>query len=169
MDKLLSIIADPKTDIQTLMRAVQQLGPVTEVASFWTAIGNNAEYSQKHRRWAVWELFHRHVKPGITLADLARILDNPTWLADESISVVTVLGGRIPVKWTFEDTVFSLLIFPDIPDDTYDSWGIYLRVSGKVDRESFIKVIRDQPVPAEVRNAQVLERGLVPADPLRVA
>jgi hypothetical protein len=168
MDKLLSIIADPKTDRQTLIQAIQQLGPVTEPASFWSAIANNAEYNQVARRWAVWELFRRHVEPDITLADLASVLDNPTWLADEAVSIVTVLGGRIPVKWTVEDTVFVLLVFPDLPNGPYKSWGVYLRVSGQVDRESFINVLRGQPVSAEVSNAQVLEYGLVPADPTKL-
>lgn len=168
MNKLLSVIADPKVDKQTLIETIQKLGEVIESAQFWTAIANSDEYSKDHRRRAVFQLFQRFVSPGMTLFALAQILDNPRWLADEDISLVTVLGGEISVTWTLEDTVFVLVVFPDLPDGRYANWAIYLKVSSKVSREDFIKVIRGESVTEKVKNAKVLELGLSPDDPTNV-
>lgn len=168
MNKLLSIIADPKADKETLMEAIQQLGTVTESAQFWTAIANSNEYGKDHRRLAVFQLFQRFVSPGMTLFALARILDNPRWLGDEDISVVSVMGGEIPIKWSSEDTVFVLSVFPDLPDGRYEQWAIYLSVSAKLKRKDFIKVIRGESVAEHVKNAKVLEFGLSPDDPTDV-
>lgn len=168
MNKLLSIIADPNVDKQTLMETIQKLGEVTESTQFWIAIANSDEYNKDHRRRAVFQLFQRFVSHGMTLFALAQILDNPPWLADEDISIVTVLRGEIPVTWTLEDTVFVLSVFPDFPDGRYANWAIYLRVSGKVNREDFIKVIRGESVTENVKNAKVLEFSLSPDDPTNV-
>ena len=168
MNKLLSVIADPKVDKQTLIETIQKLGEVTESAQFWTVIANSDGYSKGHRRHAVFQLFQRFVSPDMTLFALAQILNNPRWLADEDISIVTVLGGEIPVTWTLDDTVFVLSVFPDLPDDRYANWAIYLRLSGKVNREDFIKVIRGESVTENVMTAKVLEFSLSSDDPTNV-
>lgn len=165
MNKLLSIIADPKADKEILLKAIQQIGTVTESAQFWTAIVNSNEYGKDHRRLAVFQLFQRFVSPSMTLFALAQILDNPRWLGDEDVSVVTVMGGEIPIKWSFEDTVFVLSVFPDLPDGRYEQWAIYLRMSGKLNQKDFIKVIRGESVAEYVKNSKVLELGLSPDDP----
>ena len=67
MNKLLSIIANPSVDKQTLMETIQKLGEVTESAQFWADIINSDEYSKDHRRRAVFQLFQRFVSPGMTL------------------------------------------------------------------------------------------------------
>ena len=166
MSRLLHVIANPKTDKETLMRAIQQVGAVTEAASFWSDIANSNSYSQDHRRRAVFQLFLRHVSPGITLAELARILANPSWLADEEIHVVTFLAGKIPVEARFEDTIFLLRLFPDLPDGRWLYWAIYLSVSGKIKAESLSKVLRGDEVAAG--DAKLLEFGLSPDDPMNV-
>lgn len=168
MDDLRLIIADPEIDRKTLIQAIRKLGPVTESAQFWVDMANSEQYGQDHRRQTVFQLFKRHVSPGLTLAELAQILDNPGWLANEDIAVVTALTGEIPVKWTLEDTVFVLSVFPALADGRYDHWAIYLRVSGQVDRESFISLLRGGPASEEVKQARVLEIALSPDDPTRV-
>ena len=166
MDDLLQVIANPKTDKETLMRAIQQLGTVTEAAHFWSNMANSDSYSQDHRRRAVFQLWKRHVSPGITQAQLAQILANPSWLADEDIHVVTFLAGKIPVKVRFEHTIFLLRLFPDLPDGRWKYWAIYLSVSGKVKAESVRCVLRGDAVGAS--SAKVLEFGLSPDDPTNV-
>lgn len=168
MNNLLSIIADPQTNKERLIRAIQSLGTVTETANFWTKIANSEQYSQYHRRIAVFQLFKRYVSRGMTLSELAQVVDNPSWLAKENISIVDSLGGKIPVKWTFEDTVLVLGVFPELPDGRYDHWAIYLRVSGKVTGENFIRLLRGESVSEDVSNAKILEFAFSPDDPTEV-
>ncbi len=167
IDKLLSAIADPKINKKALMQAIKDLGPVTEPSQFWANIANCDKYNKNHRRYAVFQLFKRHVSSGLTLFELARILDNPRWLADDDITIVTGLAGKIPIKWTFEDTVFVIAVFPELTDNGYDRWAIYLRVSGKITRESLIRVLRGEIISENMRNARIPEFALIPDDPIK--
>jgi hypothetical protein len=162
-----AIIANPRTKKAALVKAIQQLGPLDQPAAFWSAIANSADYNADHRRRAVFELVRRHVLPGTTLGELARLLDTPTWLDDDDIAVVTVLGGKIPVSWTFDDTVLVLSVHPGQPTDDDQPWAIYLRVEGQIDEASARAVLRGAPAPAAVPQAEILEVGFLPADPSR--
>ena len=148
------------------MQAIQQLGTVTESAQFWSDIANSDSYSQDHRRRAVFQLWKRHVSPGITLAELARIFANPSWLADEEIHVVTFFAGKIPVKVRFSDPIFLLRLFPDLPDGRWKYWAIYFSVSGKVKAESVRCALRGDGVAAS--SAKVVEFCLSADDPTNV-
>ncbi len=165
MDTLLATIADPRTSRDALVQALRQLGPATEPASFWTTIANRADYGPDQRRRAVFELFKRHVTAGQTLGQLASLLDHPTWLSAADVSVVDRLGGKIPVGWSAADTIFAVAVFRDLPDGRYAHWTIYLKVSGKIDRDSFVRALLGEPVPEAVRDARLLEFGLSPPDP----
>jgi hypothetical protein len=166
MADVFSIIADPSTGRAELLDALRQLGPITERADFWSGIANSAAYRQDHRRQAVFALFRRHVSPGTTLADLARLLDGPTWLVDDDISVMTALGGKIPVAWTLDDTAAVLSVFPGLADDQHQYWAIYLRIGGQIDEQSIRAALRGAPAPSAVQQAQILEIGYLPADSL---
>jgi hypothetical protein len=165
MDNQLQVIADPHSEGTVLNTSIQSLGTATEPPSFWTAIANSTVYSEDHRRRAVFSLFQRHVSPGVTLTALAQIPANPTWLRDEDVSIVTRLGGKLPVQWSPTDTIFVLSIFPDLPDGIYQFWAIYLRVEGKVERDQFLALIRGQPGSGAIGNPKVQEIGYVPANP----
>ena len=156
-----SVIADRDASATRLVDAIRGLGPVTEPARSWSAIANDDGYSPEHRRRAVFELFRRHASPGMTLGDLGRLLDGATWLHDDDVSVVTALGGKIPVEWTLADTVFVLAVFPDLPGDRFTHWAVYVRAAGKVERGEFLQALRMEAIgPTEV-----LEIGLAPSDP----
>ena len=165
MDSLLATIAEPKTSREALIQALGQLGPPSEPASFWTSIANSSSYGPDHRRRAVFELFKRHVAPGQTLGQLAQLLDHPTWLDAADVSVVDRLGGKIPVAWSSADTIFAIALFPGVSNRRYAHWTIYLKVSGKVDRYSFVRALRGEPVADAARGARLLEFGLSPPDP----
>jgi len=164
MSEPLSLIADPDIDKTTLLQAIRKLGPVTESERYWTDIANSKSYSKEHRRLAVFLLFKRFISPGITLYELARILDMPGWLTKEDITIVTVQGGKIPVTWSFEDTIFVLTVFPDVQDtnNRYANWAIYLKVAGKIKRDEFIEIIHGKPVSENVKNAELLQIGFSP-------
>jgi hypothetical protein len=166
MNQALHVIADPGASREALLQALRQLGPVEEPPEFWTKIANSTGYSPDHRRRAVFELFRRHVHPPIAVAELARLLHRPTWLRDEDVSIVSRLGGKIPVKFDFADTVFVIGVLPDLGDGRLVHWSIYLRVRGHVDRQLFVDALRAGASSASgVEAAPVLEYGLSPADP----
>jgi hypothetical protein len=168
LDKSFLIIRDPETDTELFLQEIRQLDAVTEPAHFWAAIANSAAYSSEGRRQAVFQLFQRHVSPGITLAELARSLNNPRWLAGEDLSVVTNLAGELPVEFTLDDTIFVLRVFPELMDDLYGPWSIYLRVGGKVEPKAFLDLLRGEDVSDEVRQAELLELAFSPDDPVGV-
>ena len=119
--------------------------------------------SPERRRRAIVELFREQVRPGMTLADLARVLDDPDWLRDEDLSVVDVLGGKIPVSWTHEDTVLVLGVLPGLPDDP--GWSIYLRVAGKLELADVLALLHGGDAPAHVARAEIREIGFEPPEP----
>lgn len=160
-----SIIADPNTSQSTLIDAIQNLGSVTEDPEFWTAIANGDQYSQDHRRRAIFALFQRHVSVGKTLGELAQLLDHPTWLADSDVQRQDILGGRLPVQWTSDDSIIILHVFKDLPDGVYTNWAIYLRVAGKIEPTAVSELLREGTGPDSTRNAEILEFALVPASP----
>lgn len=161
----LSIIADKDAKEAELVQAIRKLGPVSEPASFWADIANNQEYSSAQRRHCVFQLFKRHVKPGMTLSELAQTLDNPTWLEDDDVTVLLDLAGHIPVKWTADNTVVVLSVFPNVPDGRLAHWAIYVSISGHIDQEEFINVIRGRQVAQRIKDAKILQLGFVPEDP----
>ena len=119
--------------------------------------------SPERRRRAIVELFREQVRPGMTLAELARVLDEPDWLRDEDLTVVDVLGGKIPVTWTHEDTVLVLGVLPGLPDDP--SWSIYLRVAGKLQLADVLALLHGGDAPAHVARAEIREIGFEPPEP----
>lgn len=168
MNELLITIADPQIDEETLADAIQALGTVDEDAQFWADITNSSQYSQQHRRRAVFALFQRHIYPPITLGELADILDNPSWIKSEDIGVVGELAGEIPVIYNPEDTVFVLPIFPEVPDGHYAFWAIYLRVEGKIAAETLGNILYGRSSDEQLLNKHVLEFALSPDEPANV-
>ena len=155
-DELLSTIGDPGTGEPELAAAIEKLPPGAEPASFWLDIASDSRYGVNHRRRAVVELFRRHVPPGTTLGELGGLLAGAEWLRDEDIAVVGAVAGKIPVSWTFDDTVFVLIL---LPDDDADSTAVYLRVGGKVSPDDFIAVIRGRGGAEDAAAAPILEVG----------
>ena len=131
-----------------------------EPLSSLNEIANDASRATADRRHAVFQLFAGHVRPGMTLAELAEVLAGAEWLRDEDVSVVTAIAGKIPVTWSSEDTVFVLHVLPEAGDG--GTWAIYLRVLGRVRREELIRVLRTGD-GGEAASARVAEIGLSPA------
>jgi hypothetical protein len=104
--------------------------PVSEPAQYWTGMANDSAYPDFHRRGAVVQLFRRHVKAGMQLSAVARLLDHPTWLRPGDIAVVDIVGGYIPVAYDLNGTVFVLSVLPE-PDGSCGA-AIYLRVRGRI-------------------------------------
>ncbi len=157
----IEMINDKHCDEEQLVRAIENLGVVNEAPEFWTNIVENKAYRKNHRRHSVYQFFYRHVKPGMTLSQLAQILGSPTWLANEDISIVEDLGGYIPVKVTFDNTVLVLDILPD-PDPVSEHWYVYVSVTGHVDPKNFYQLLQGGAVDQATSEATILEIGFSP-------
>jgi len=160
-NELLSVIANRNISYKKLVKTVEKLSEVTEASTFWSDIANSQKYSKKHRRIAIVELFLRHIKPGMTLSQLARILDNPNWLQSNNVNLVTDVFGWLPLKKLSPGTVFHIWLFPETPGLI---WSISLRISGEITKDDFLKAIWGQEVDPQVLNAQILEIGMCTPD-----
>jgi hypothetical protein len=90
----------------------------------------------------------------MTLGDLAAALDGAGWPGRAELDIVTVLGGKIPVRWEPDDTVAVL--------HTAGPAAVYLRVEGSVGRDELAAALAGSGPAAAAR---VLEIGYEP--PLR--
>jgi hypothetical protein len=165
MDATLSAITDPRTPRAALIQALGRLGPPGEPPRFWSAIANDDRFSPDHRRRAVFELMRRHVRIPVTVEALAGILDRPTWLHEEDVTVIDRLGGKIPVEFTFDDTVLVVGVFPNVGDTRLSRWSIYLRVQGHRTVQDVVHALQGRGDTKGVGTANVLEYALVPPDP----
>lgn len=161
MDHWLQVISNRDTDEDQLLLAIRQLGDGAEPAGFWRDLANSKDHTKRQRRYFAFQLFARQVRPGMPLSELALVVGNPTWLDDKDITVVEDVSGYIPVQLTHDNTVFVLEVLPDLPPIS-EFWGIFLSVSGKVDRESFVRLLRGSVVDEQTRKAVILEVGFVP-------
>lgn len=154
------IISDPNKSEAELIDAIARLGPVTEPPGFWAGLANSDEHSAVQRRHYVFQLFHRHVAPGMRLSRLAELLDEPQWLNRADIEVIEDLGGTIPVRMTADDTVFKLRVAPgrELPD----VWAIYLRVAGKITGDQLYALLREKAGDEATALAEILEIGFSP-------
>jgi hypothetical protein len=156
-ESLLRAISREDISEVELRRALAALGAVTEPPQFWSRMANAPDYPIFHRRLCVFQLFRRHVHPGMKLSELASLLDRPTWLRDEDVQMVSVLAGKLPVQWTLADTVIVLAVFPEAPQE--EAGAIYLRLAGKVAVNDFLRLVRGCAASSAVGEAVILEVG----------
>jgi hypothetical protein len=154
--RLLTTIAAGKMPEEKLLQAVAQLQmPANEPPQYWSRIANDAHYQRFQRRMAVYQLFKRHVHVGMRLSELNPLLQRPTWLRTDDISVFKELIGKIPVHWNFDDTV---LVIRFLPDPHKDVVGVYLHVAGKVDLQLFQDLLLKSS-DTSVNDSKIVEIG----------
>ena len=88
------------------------------------------------------------------LSELAAILGHPAWLRKNHVCDLKQAAGSfyIDVAITAKDSTFSMYLFPE--DDRYET--IFLRVSGKMTREEFVRYLREDEGKRGT-NASILE------------
>jgi hypothetical protein len=156
-NELLRIVADRNAKCSGVVKAAQRLGPVTEPPDFWTRVANSAEYTKRHRRVAVIELFRRHVKPGMSLAELGDVLDRAIWLNECTVTALETVYAIIPLRGGVLPGAFAILVFPEIPGDM---WRIYLRVSEHLEVDTFLSALRGEDVEERVADTRIIEIGI---------
>jgi hypothetical protein len=89
--------ADPQTsedEVLSLIERIRYTTPTKDEATTWARVANSKEYSDIRRRRAVLQLLDRHVRPGMTLGNIADVLAKPSWLKRESVKVSQWVGGE---------------------------------------------------------------------------
>lgn len=135
-------------------QAGELLGAVVELPSFWSGIANDASMPVAHRRLAVVQLVRRHVLPGrTTVGVFAEMLDGAQWLGDGDITLISEVGGKIPVSWTAEDTVIAVAL-------PGNRGAIYLAIAGRFSVREIAVALRGMSRDVRVLSAVIRDAGL---------
>jgi hypothetical protein len=97
-----------------------------EPPQVWATLANCTVLAKTTRRDCVLELFQRHVKPGMPLSEVARLLDHPKWLKDEDVHFYNIITGYVQVRHAGGDCIYHLQIFHEYGPQS--GW-IYFSVS----------------------------------------
>ena len=160
LHELLEVIRNPQSRDGDVAGAIARLPARPESHEVWTAIANDGGYRAMHRRRAIVALFRRHATPLMTVGALAELLDGAPWVREGDLTIVDVLGGKIPVQWTFEDTVCQLDLRLGEKTGDEPPWSIYLRIAGNSnDAERVVEALHGVEVPG-VSDRRIVEFGI---------
>jgi hypothetical protein len=127
-----------------LYDALRRLAP--EGSAGWLgAIANDDTYPTYQRIACAARLLECCARPGTDLAEVSRLLMPASWLTDDAVEEVTTVFGELPVTWNPADTVFVLR--PAGEPHVGALPAIYFRLSGRVGRYVFLRVMRGTATP----------------------
>lgn len=72
---------------------------VPESPEFWSRIVKGTRFSQERQDFALMMLFRRHIHPGMTLGEMARIFEGHDWAKIEHIEVAGMYSSMVPQIW----------------------------------------------------------------------
>lgn len=113
-------------------------------ARFWSAVANDEKQPIWRRSAAIYMLFGKHVEREMTLAELAEILDKPTWLKEEDVSLIFKIAGWVPpevLRFNEDETLFCIIVFSDwknIERHNKQCLAVYMSVSGQLSKKDFV-------------------------------
>jgi hypothetical protein len=108
-----------------LIKRIRQNAPKKDEATIWARVANSDKYSDIRRRRAIFQLFDRHVRQGMTLGELANLLAKPSWLKRKSIYRGMEPGFNYsPIYSAHGESIFRLCIH--LPYE--NTSGVYMRV-----------------------------------------
>jgi hypothetical protein len=125
----------------------------------WIALANGPDVSESCRRYILEQFFRHQVCPGTKISELARLLQNPTWLHDRQIETwfdgtePCFFVGWLPVKITRGDTVFCLF---GVAGSKKQHDSLYIRVKGTMPRKTFVEALRGRRLTSE-EDTEILE------------
>jgi hypothetical protein len=123
-------------------RALTQTGASSEPSTFWTGIAENSSIDTCRRGLAIYFLFERHVRKSISLGELAVILNKPTWIKKDDVSIITK-NSPLALNFTPGDTMFVVEVFASdvIKKHNAESIRLYMNVGGVVDKGDFVSTL----------------------------
>jgi hypothetical protein len=149
----LAVIANRHTSESRLLKAIGSLRDSDQAAAFWAEIANDSRYSANHRGYCAEELFKQHVKPGMTISEVAAMLNGARWLTEERIHKWVFLGGYLPLKFDRIGQVISI----DSSSDEKMTWVILISFDTPVSATELLDAFQGRKVPAWVANDKVMD------------
>lgn len=89
-------------------------------------LANDEKSTQEVRAKAVFTLFAHHIRPGFSAAQVRAVLTDTNWVSETNLYGVYSLKGKVPVDWTFDNTVFCMHLFPEEMEKRWSPWVIYI-------------------------------------------
>jgi hypothetical protein len=105
---------------------------------------NDPTEPQAVRARAVFALFAQYVRPGSSVDEVRRVITDNDWLREAHLEGVRVMGGKVPVEYPLEDTVFCLHLFPLDAEKKQSPWVMYFRLSGKLRDQDGLAFLRGE-------------------------
>lgn len=109
----------------------------------WRELARDDGIAPVARRLAIRRLFEVEVPEGTSLADAgARIAAN-AWLHAPDIRPVSVVNGKLPVRWLAEDLIVAIDVCPARPGaGDHHRLVVYLRIAGQPDPDEVLSGLR---------------------------
>lgn len=153
--KLYSRIADPNISTNDLVVALRQLNGQDEELKIWRKIADDKTFSIAHRRLAIGQMFYRYFRPGMTVSDLAVLLNQPRWLKREDIRAIGY-GAAWPVEWKDGNTHLVIFLLPEDPPEgqpqnRFMFPQVYLIVEGDVGADELYNCLSGKDCAKEGR------------------
>lgn len=121
----------------------------------WLAVAGDEAFPVGHRTLAVSAFFHGCIPDGTTVGELATLLDRPGWLREHDVDVVTAMAGKVPVRFSPDETV--IVLRPWLGGDSVGA--VYLAVNGHFDDTTARAILCRNAGDAESRRAPIVEKG----------
>jgi len=114
-----------------------------ETAGFWTAAANDEKLETWQRGLAVYFLFERHVKAGITLGTIAETLKKPDWI---KLKNTRFMQAGSPFMAEQGESVLAIEVFPRDRVENRRKYctAIYLHISGEIDEKDFLSTVNGE-------------------------
>jgi hypothetical protein len=135
-------------------------GQVGEPAAFWAELANNADLEASCRRVCVLELFRRHVQPGMSLDEVADILDGPTWLEESDVTDFAQYSGYVPLPLTQGDGDFGIHV---LARPLERGW-IMIKVKGICTKAQFVSALKGRG-DNKIRDASIVAIAVLEPNP----
>lgn len=137
----IQIITNSNAEPRAVRAAITDLGSITTLATFWSQIANNKHYTIEHRQLCFFQLLRRHAHEGMTLGDLAKRLDRPTWIRAEDVQKILIVAGLMPINVREEGTSFGICVLRPSEGDVP---GFWMRIAGTITKEELIALLRGE-------------------------
>jgi hypothetical protein len=153
MNSKFKILTDPLLTDHALLNALLNLeDEIEETPGFWSAIANDKNFNDNHRRYAVFMLFKRHVKAGISINQLGELMNKPSWLSYEDVTLIEKIAGEMPIEFSLADSFFIIKVFSHLSYGRWEYWGIYFKIEGKINRRDFYNIISGENGQIDIKN-----------------
>jgi hypothetical protein len=139
-----------------------------ESADFWREIASNPTAACSVRQIAALQLFCRHVKPGMTMEDLAVLLAKPLWLDPKEVTFRRNFTGPGLLTATGDFEIVDIELFSSCSDHPFRrvSFSVQKSTADRIQLYNYLRGIDANPKVGSLTIREVVSYE-VSADRLR--